>query len=771
MKKSTSKPVKQPVSRPNTAHKLPPAVPVASASPPPATPLSTRVVYGLLLASLLTPFIYSTQTFFGYISERAWYFCATVEAMTAVALFTPSFLRLPLTRLQGSLLIFLAVIGLADGLGIDPIQSLYSGFAHMEGWLLYLHLSAYALVLARIPLSRRQWNAALLLSMLVAVAVVGIGNGMTTGRQLSDHRLIATIGNPSMLSGYLLLNLFLIPYLRTQYLTISRGLRLGLFGVAALVLAIGIYQTGTRSAVLALLLGGGCVAGFVVQHRYKLNGWQTGLLLPGLIGLLAVAFLVARYAPPLQKNPVVWRLTHYSGGNFNTLTPRFVSWKMAANGLADRPILGWGQENFNYGYAQHYDPAILTDGEDGWYDRTHNVLLDWAFSAGILGLLAYLFIWFSLFQRLRAIKTGMPGLQRQMLATLFITYFVYNLLNFDTLLPLQLFFIGLAFVDTADVQSGQPIAPASPRPTWLPAGRVVGLALLIAMAIVSVYQPYRILRALDRQNALADLPQRLQALDTIYKRAGGRQLDIADCLTTLTLSAFQTNQPAAVRQQAYQQTTAVLTEQVEQHPQFTRLMGRLATLYTNGGEADKAVALCQSINRIEGNRRPGAYIQLGSAQLAGGHVPQALAAFDSATRLQPRWEEGRLYQALTYAVTHDTVNCYRTLRSLQVPTLVSRLAFVKHIYKLSGNPHGFVSQLGGLTSDQLILFTPAAFCDWALTAYDLGDTYYMTKAINCYFNRYLCQRYQYEDVKILVEEGTRGTRPDQLLAMTDALTR
>ena len=200
-------------------------------------------------------------------------------------------------------------------------------------------------------------------------------------------------------------------------------------------------------------------------------------------------------------------------------------------------------------------------------------------------------------------------------------------------------------------------------------------------------------------------------------------------------------------------------------------MGRLATLYTNGGEPDKAVALCQAVNRIEGNRRPGAYIQLGSAQLAGGHVPQALAAFDTATQLQPRWEEGRLYQALTYAVAHDTARCYSTLRSIQIPTLVNRMAFVKHIYKLAGDPHAFVAQLGRLTSDELTLFTPGAFCDWALTAYDLGDTYQMTTAINCYFNRFLCQQYTYEEIKVLTDEGKRGTRPDQLLTMTDALTR
>ena len=735
----------------------------------PARPLASRFLLILVLASLLTPFVYSTQTFFGYISERAWYFCAIVEAMTALALFNPLFLQLPLTRLQLSLLIFLAVTGLADLLGIDPLQSIFSSFGHMEGWLLYLHLSCYALVLARLPMSRQQWNLVLVVSVGVATAVVVLGNIMPTGRQLSDHRLIATLGNPSMLSGYLLLNLGLIPYLSTQYPASPRWRRLGLPALAALVLGGGIYQTGTRSAVLTVVLSGVVLSGFVVQYRYKLGGWRMGWLVVGLAGLLALTFLVARYTPLLQKSPVLWRLTHYSG-SFNTLTPRFVSWKIAIGGLAERPLLGWGQENFNYGFARHYDPAILADGDDGWYDRTHNVLLDWAFSAGVAGLAAYLLIWFRLFQRLRIINLRLPGLQRQTLATVFIAYFVYNLLNFDTLLPLQLFFVLLAFVDAREAKPGEQQVP-SMTAGWIPAGRAVGLALIASLAVVSVYQPWKILRALDRQNQMPDLSQRLLALHQIYQQGGGRQLDIADCLTTLTLNVLQTNHPASVRQQAYEQTKAVLIEQLGKHPQFTRLMGRLAMLYTNGGEPGKAIALCQAINRLEGNRRPMAYIQLGSAQLATGQIPQALAAFDTAAQLYPRWEEGRLYKALTYAVIHDTAHCYSTLRQIQVPTLVSRMAFVKHIYKLAGDPHAFITQLGRLTSDELTLFTPSAFCDWALTAYDLGDTYQMTTAINCYFNRFLCQRYTYDEIRTLTTDGEHGIRPTRLLAMTDAFTR
>jgi hypothetical protein len=48
---------------------------------------------------------------------------------------------------------------------------------------------------------------------------------------------------------------------------------------------------------------------------------------------------------------------------------------MALKGIAERPVLGWGQENFNYVFNKYYNPQMF--GQEEWFDRTHNVVLDW----------------------------------------------------------------------------------------------------------------------------------------------------------------------------------------------------------------------------------------------------------------------------------------------------------------------------------------------------------------------------------------------------------
>ena len=51
----------------------------------------------------------------------------------------------------------------------------------------------------------------------------------------------------------------------------------------------------------------------------------------------------------------------------------------------ERPIFGWGPENFSIALEKHYLPQF-----EVWYDRAHNVFFDYLTQTGILGLLSYL---------------------------------------------------------------------------------------------------------------------------------------------------------------------------------------------------------------------------------------------------------------------------------------------------------------------------------------------------------------------------------------------
>lgn len=123
-------------------------------APPAASRTSDHLIFFLLLASLLTPFLYSETSFFGFITERTWFFYAVTDCMVIVALLTPGFLTAKPGRIQLAVLLFLVIVGFADALGVDPLLSYFSSYTRLDGFLTYLHLGLYFLVLARTLLAK-----------------------------------------------------------------------------------------------------------------------------------------------------------------------------------------------------------------------------------------------------------------------------------------------------------------------------------------------------------------------------------------------------------------------------------------------------------------------------------------------------------------------------------------------------------------------------------------------------------------------------------------
>ena len=72
---------------------------------------------------------------------------------------------------------------------------------------------------------------------------------------------------------------------------------------------------------------------------------------------------------------------------------RFAIWHMAFEGLLARPITGWGQEGFNYVFNKYYDPTLW--GQEQWFDRAHDVFLDWLVAGGVPALLLFLALFVS----------------------------------------------------------------------------------------------------------------------------------------------------------------------------------------------------------------------------------------------------------------------------------------------------------------------------------------------------------------------------------------
>jgi len=165
-----------------------------------------------------------------------------------------------------------------------------------------------------------------------------------------------------------------------------------------------------------------------------------------------------------------------------------------------------------------------------WYDRIHNVPMEWAFGGGVLLLTAYMALWWFLFRTLLASKT-LSKPQQYILIAGWVAAFVFNLLNPDSLLSLMLLFIWMAFVDSGSTHLNERLLPV-----WIRLGFGV---LLLSLAYTTLFIPTRTLKQLNQQRTIPDLEQRFNLLETSFRQATIGKMEVADQAVTITLDVMQ----------------------------------------------------------------------------------------------------------------------------------------------------------------------------------------------------------------------------------------
>ena len=141
-------------------------------------------------------------------------------------------------------------------------------------------------------------------------------------------------------------------------------------------------------------------------------------------------------------------LTRFAGISMTegTTESRLTIWKMSWQGFKEKPVFGWGQENFNLVFNKYYEPILYK--QEPWFDRAHNVFFDRLTTNGIFGLLSYIGLLGAALYYLWAKRknTGLSVEDSAMFGSMFLAYFFNNLFVFDNLISLILFATFLAYV-------------------------------------------------------------------------------------------------------------------------------------------------------------------------------------------------------------------------------------------------------------------------------------------------------------------------------------
>ncbi len=419
--------------------------------------------WGIYL-SLFIPLVIFSQYISPFHFGKAVIFRSLVEIMAVIYILliaSTGKKHLPkFTPLITAITVFTGLYALASFTAVDFNFAFWGTLERMGGLFSFLHFWVWFIILISVFKTKQDWKRLLKISVFVGFLSVLFAYGQRfklgdffVGWQ-HESRVIGTIGNAALFAGYLLFVIFLSLYLLLETIKEKienkQKLEIVLYG-GVLILGIPVlHMTAVRGSIAAFW-GGLFLLGLIYLFGLKNRKKLKILVASALILLLILTALIWANKDSEWVQDIHWleRMTDISLQS-RTLQTRLWSWQSGWEGFKEKPILGWGPENFVIAHATHFKPGHFTGmGSETIWDRAHNIFLEMLTTMGILGFLSYFsmfaIIFYLLIKRFKQKKVSFNFMA--ILGVMFIVYIVHNSFIFDTTANYLVFFLSLGYVN------------------------------------------------------------------------------------------------------------------------------------------------------------------------------------------------------------------------------------------------------------------------------------------------------------------------------------
>ncbi|MBI1888426.1 MAG: O-antigen ligase family protein, partial [Candidatus Spechtbacteria bacterium] len=442
-------------------------------------------------AALLTPLVVAPWFVFPFVLPKAIFFWVVAEILFAawilLAILDKRF-RPKENLLLWAVSFFLAVMLIASFRGIHASLSFWSTFERMGGMITLIHGFLFFLVLSSVFVRREDWTKFFLVAVFVGALVSGMSFMERFGmRFLPSARAGSTLGNSSFFGSYIIFPLFFSFFLFALQSSRRIGWRKACAASVAALMGFALARSNAQAALFASLGG----------VFFIFAAWLWGkakILAIVLVALGLIAGSVIFYGTVAQNKAITKYLPYtFSAGGIGA---RRVAWDIAWQGIKERPILGFGPENFRAVFTAHYNPCLPIGEECGgeiWFDHAHNVVFDTLIAGGFAGLLGYLgiflaalyLLWRKFFHEARVawVITG-----------LLLAYIVQDLFVFDMPATYLMFFFTLAFIagsagEKSEVQNQKENANIQKKPLVVSLSRIAVLCILFVSIFFFGFRP------------------------------------------------------------------------------------------------------------------------------------------------------------------------------------------------------------------------------------------------------------------------------------------
>lgn len=654
-----------------------------------------RALYvGIFLIPFI-PFYVAHELFFPFISGKNFAFRIIVEFLIAgwaILMLLDAKYRPKFSWIAAALTLFVGWMFIADLNAVNTSKAFWSNFERMEGWATLIHLLGYFLVTSSVLQTEKLWTR-LINTSIGASAIMGIYGLVQLAGYLEIHqggaRVDGTTGNATYLAVYMLFHIFLTALMLLRWRFPENGKSGAMWGVwlyiGALALQLFIlFNTATRGAILGVL-GGILLAALIAAYfkrdakavRYSAIGiFITVVVLIGGLGM-------AKNTAIVQKNEVLTRFD-FSGTNImhglqtltltadcseineKTLRSRCMVWGMAAQGVAEKPFLGWGQGNFNFVFNKYYNPLMYD--QEPWFDRAHSALLwDRAVSGGIPGLLLYLALFGSALVYVWLPRTGLTRTEQAVFTGLLAAYGFHNLFVFDNLISYWLFATVLGYLH---YRGGTKIERGWYQHEFdrkLVQNVAAPVVLIIAVGTVYIVNVPSIRAGgtlIDAMNAEArgNYEKSLQLYnEALAINAPVGTQEIRERLTKSASNMASRTQNPQIRRKFFQRAEEEIAAHINNiAPRDVRLWAYLGQLYASYNLPEEAIGAFKNAREFSPGKQMFA-MRIGLIHLTEERYEEAIEIFrEDAFKVTPNYDQARIYYA-TAAVYTDRLELAKRL--------------------------------------------------------------------------------------------------------------
>jgi len=455
----------------------------------------------LLLTLIIPPFVKMDSLFYPFTSGKAFFFRLFVLLAFlgwAILMIKDKRFRPKLNLLVIALIIYIIILFITGFFSVDAIRSFFSNFERSDGIFQFIFFVIYFLMLISVFRFKKDWKILISLFLLSAL-VLSAYSWLNYRNQI---RLFGLFGNPAYFGAFLLIAMgFASVAIRESFVTSDRFLNNRITKSLLIFLlfffAVTLFYTGTRGCYTGLVtafLSMTFLALLFLRENKKLLislVSATGVF----IVLLTSIFIFADY-PIVKDNIIISRIKDLREfEELSSVQERLSVWKIAIRGFKDKPVFGWGPENFGPVFNKYYDYKVGLN--EPWFDKAHNQFLEVLSTGGIILFTAYLFWVFSVFYLIFRIFKQ-KRLLAVILASTYFGYLVQGMFLFDTL-PLYLaLFPFLAFVSseyerTYKEASSFREGEGEKRDISLFSKCLIGTAVLVVISLIytTVWLPYK----------------------------------------------------------------------------------------------------------------------------------------------------------------------------------------------------------------------------------------------------------------------------------------